>query len=96
LSAFINNTKAILSLNVANETLYMVGNLVFAFSYLLAPIALVLLVDSFQPIFVLGIGIFLTVFFPHVSVENIQAKHLWQKFIAICITGIGTYLLFIS
>ena len=96
LSALKNNSKAILSLNVANETLYMVGNLVFAFSYLLAPIALVLLVDSFQPIFVLGIGIFLTVFFPHVSVENIQAKHLWQKFIAICITGIGTYLLFIS
>lgn len=96
LLALKNNSKAILSLNVANETLYMLGNLVFSFSYLLAPIALVLLVDSFQPIFVFAIGIFLTVFFPRVSVENIQAKHLSQKFIAICITGIGTYLLFIS
>jgi hypothetical protein len=60
---------------------------------MLAPIALVLLAESFQPIFVLAIGIFLTVFFPHISKEKIQAKHLWQRMIAIGITGGGTYLL---
>lgn len=93
LSAIRNNSKAIMSLNVANEALYMLGNFIFSFSYLLASISLVLLMNSFQPIFVLAIGIFLTIFFPKVSVENIHAKHLWQKIMAICITGIGTYLL---
>ncbi len=96
LSAIRNNSKAIISLNFANEVLYMLGNLVFSFAYLLAPISLILLVDSFQPIFVLAIGIFLTVLFPKISVEKIYAKHLWQKIIAICITGVGTYLLLIS
>jgi len=91
--AIRSNSAAILSLNVANETLYMLGNIAFAYAYLLAPIALVLLAESFQPIFVLGIGVFLTIFFPKISAEKIHAKHLWQKIIAICITGIGTYLL---
>lgn len=93
LSAIKNNSKGILSLNVANESLYMVGNIVIAFAYMLAPIALILLAESFQPIFVFAIGIFLTIFFPKISVENIEAKHIWQKVIAITITGIGTYLL---
>ena len=42
------------------------------------------------------IGIFLTIFFPKLTVEKIKARHLWPKIIAITITGIGTYLLFIS
>lgn len=96
LSAIRNNSKAILSLNLANEGLYMLGNVVFSFAYLLAPIALVLLAESYQPIFVLAIGIFLTVFFPKVSAEKVHARHLFQKLIAIGITGAGTYLLFIS
>lgn len=95
-SAIRDNSKAILSLNILNETLYMLGNFTFSFAFMLAPVALVLLTQSFQPIFVLIIGIILTVFFPHISVEKIHARHLWPKFIAIIITGIGTYLLSIS
>lgn len=93
ITAIKRNSKAILSLNFLNESLYMSGNILFAFAYLWAPIALVLLVNSFQPIFVLVIGIFLTIFFPKISVEKINAVHLWQKLFAIIITGIGTYLL---
>lgn len=93
LSAIRVNSKAIIALNFTNEGLYMLGNIVFAFAYMLAPISLVLLSNSFQTIFVLAIGIFLTIYFPHISVERIHARHLWQKFIAICITGVGTYLL---
>jgi len=95
LSAIRNNSKAILSLNVGNESIYILGNIATAFAYMLAPVGLVLLTESFQPIFVLAIGIFLTIFFPKITTEKIHAKHLWQKIIAICITGIGTYLLFI-
>lgn len=95
LEALRSNSIGILSLNVANESLYMFGNMAFAFAYLLAPIALVLLAESYQPLFVFAIGIFLTLFFPRLTAEKIQAKHLWQKLIAICVTGIGTYLLFL-
>lgn len=93
LLALRNNSKAIISLNVANEALYMLGNIVIAFAFMLAPISLILLAESFQSIFVFAIGIFLTIFFPTISKENIQIKNLWQKFFAICITGVGTYIL---
>jgi len=96
LLALKNNSKIILSFNLLNEGLYVLGNIIFAFAYIMAPVALVLLTDSFQPVFALIIGVFLTIFFPKISVEKIGAKHLWPKIIAICITGIGTYLLFIK
>jgi len=96
LSAMRSNSKAILLLSATNEGLYILANFVFAFAYMLAPVSLVLLTNSFQPIFVLAIGVFLTVFFPHIATEKIQAKHLWQKGLAIGITGIGTYLLLSS
>lgn len=96
LLAIRDNSKAILSLNVLNESLYILGNVAFAYAYLLAPVGLVLLTESFQPVFVLIIGVLLTIFFPKLSTEKIGAKHMWPKIIAIIITGIGTYLLFIS
>jgi len=96
LTAVRENSRAILSLNVLNESVYILGNVTFAFAYLLAPIALVLLAESYQPLFAFVIGIFLTLFFPHVVKEKIHLKHLWQKGLAIAVTGIGTYLLFIS
>lgn len=93
ISALKNNSKNILSLNFLNEFIYISGNVAVSYAYLLAPIALVLLSESFQPIFVLIIGIILTIFFPKLATEKIRAKHIWQKIIAICLTGIGTYLL---
>lgn len=93
IAAIKNNSKPILFLNGLNEILFIIGNLILSFSYMLAPVALVLLVNSFQTIFVLAIGIILTIFLPGVVVEKIHAKHVWQKVIAILITGIGTYLL---
>ncbi|MCB9810923.1 MAG: EamA family transporter [Candidatus Nomurabacteria bacterium] len=93
ITAFKQNSRAIISLNVLNEVLYMSGNAVFAFAYMLAPISLILLTQSFQSIFVLIIGIILTIFFRKISVENIHVKYIFQKLLAIFITGIGTYIL---
>lgn len=90
------NSSPILALNFTNETLYMLGNLVFGFAYMMAPISLVLLADSFQPIFVLLIGILLTVYFPRVLVEKIERNHIAHKLIAISITVVGAYVLLIS
>lgn len=95
LLAIKSSSKTILSFNLLNEALYVFGNIIFSFAYIMAPVSLVLLTDSFQPVFVLAIGIFLTIFFKKITVEKIQAKHLWQKVFAIIITGIGAYLLFV-
>jgi len=96
IAAVRHNSVAILSLNVLNESLFMLGNVIFSFAYLLAPIALVLLAESYQPLFALAIGIFLTIFFPKIIEEKIHIKNLWQKGLAIAVTGVGTYLLLIS
>lgn len=93
LSALKSNSKGILSLNALNESIYIAGNIAVAYAYMLAPIGLVLLTESFQPIFVLCIGLILTIFFPRIIVEKIHARHLWPKILAILVTGIGTYLL---
>lgn len=91
--AIKNNSKSILVLNFTNEALFLLGNFAVAFAYLLAPVSLVLLTESFQPIFVFIIGLFLTLFFPHISSETINLKHFVQKLFAIIITGIGTIIL---
>ena len=93
IKAVRENSVKIFSLNVLNEGLYMTGNIVVAFAVMLAPVALILLGNSFQNIFVLTIGVFMTVFLPRIYKENIDKKHIIQKLIAIAITGIGTYLL---
>ena len=87
------NSRGILSLNFLNETLYITGNIIVSYATLLAPVGLVALTESFQPIFVLAIGLFLTAFFPKIAVEKMHLRHVLQKVIAISITGIGTYLL---
>ncbi|MCK9282633.1 MAG: hypothetical protein M0P71_18605, partial [Melioribacteraceae bacterium] len=85
-----------LSLNFTNEALTIVGNLLESFAMMLAPVALVLLVNSYQPIFVFAIGILITLFIPKLSAEKIELKHLIQKIIAFVIMGVGTYLLFLK
>ncbi len=49
-------SAAALSLNVLNEGLYITDNLAVAYAALLAPVALILLMNAFQPFFVLLIG----------------------------------------
>ena len=93
ISALKSNSKNILSLNILNEFIYISGNVAVAYAYLLAPVGLVLLTESFQPFFVLIIGVIMTIFLPRVVNEKIEKKHIWQKIIAISITGIGTDLL---
>ena len=61
----------------------------------MAPVALTLLANSFQAFFVLAIGFVSTLFLPNIIKENIETRFVWQKITAICITGIGTYILLI-
>lgn len=85
-----DNGVKIFGLNIFNEIITIVGNLIFVFASLMAPIALVGLVNSYQPIFVFMGGIMLTLLFPKIATEKMQKKHMIQKIIAILIIFIGS------
>jgi drug/metabolite transporter (DMT)-like permease len=95
LAVFRTNSRELLALNAANETIYIAANIVMAFAYMLAPVSLVLLANSYQSLFALGIGVVLTTFVPKIATERIKRGHIGQKMAAIAITALGTYLLFI-
>ncbi len=92
----ISTRKRIVTIAILiSELLVILGNVIFNFVSLLVPIALVFLVDSFQPLFVFLIGVVLTLFLPHISTERLAGRHLAQKIIAILIIFFGTYLLYL-
>jgi drug/metabolite transporter (DMT)-like permease len=96
LDVFRQKSYRVLSINFGSEVLYILGNLTNNFATLLAPVALVLVVSSYQPLFVFIIGTFLTLVIPSISVEKISFKHLAQKVISIIIIIIGSYFLYSS
>ncbi|MBI4087025.1 DMT family transporter [Candidatus Kaiserbacteria bacterium] len=87
------NRVGVLALNSVNEILAICADALVSFATLLAPVALVLLAESFQPVFVLLIGVLLTIFLPHISKESLSKKALIQKSLAVGIIMLGTYLL---
>ncbi len=91
LTVLKSNRIGVLSLNSFNETLTILADGLVGYASLLAPVALVLLAGAFQPMFVLMIGVFLTVFFPKISQESLLRKHLVQKVSAILLIMIGSY-----
>lgn len=90
-----NGVPAIV-LTSMSETLFIVAEAVSAFATLLAPVVLVLLVNSFQPVFVLVLGVLLTVFFPKISQESLSRKSLIQKIVGVGIIVLGTYFIGVS
>ena len=93
LAQFRKNSKAVVSLNVLNEGLYAAGNIAVAFAAMLAPVALILLLNAFQPIFVMAIGVALAIFFPKLATEKATRHQVIQRLLAIVVTGVGTYIL---
>jgi drug/metabolite transporter (DMT)-like permease len=70
-----------------------VGNSVAAFVVVLIPVSLTLLMNSFQPLFVLIIGLLLQWALPKLAVEHVSARQWPQKAFAIVLTAIGVYLI---
>ncbi|MBP6974752.1 MAG: EamA family transporter [Candidatus Pacebacteria bacterium] len=92
LKALRVNSKPILGLNVLNESVFIIGNMAASFMVVLIPVALNLLMNSFQPIFVFVMGVILSRVVPHHATEIISDR--WkQKLIAIAFTGVGVYLI---
>jgi drug/metabolite transporter (DMT)-like permease len=88
-----SNGKGMLGVNVVNELIFLLGNFLFSYAYLLAPVALVLLVNAYQPLMVFAIGILLTAFIPKLGTESIKLRHVVQKVLAMGIVIFGTWLL---
>ena len=80
--------------NILSELASVAGNLLTNFALLLAPVAAVFLVGSFQPAIVLFLTIFGTIFFPHIIKENLSWERLMPKFIAIILIIIGSTFFF--
>lgn len=90
---FSANSAAVLGICSLNELFFITAEGVTTYATLLAPIALVMIVSSSQPIFVFLIGIILTLFFPKLGNESMAKNDLAQKILAIGIIAIGAYLL---
>jgi len=86
--------RTIFLVNIVSELMSVSGNLLTNFALLLAPVTMVYLVGSFQPAFVLFLGILGTKFFPHVAKENLDKYVLFPRIVAIGIMIIGSIILF--
>ena len=87
--------KKIFALNTISEVFTIFGNLLTNYAILLAPVAMVYLVGSFQPAIVLFLTLLATKFFPNIAKENMSKKILLPKIISIFIIIWGSILLFL-
>ena len=87
------NTGAVLAINGTNELINLGGNLGARYALVLAPLGFVGAISGTTLFFILLFGIILTVFFPKLGREDIGAKSLIQKTIAIACVVFGVWLI---
>jgi hypothetical protein len=93
LGLFEQSAAAAIGLIALSKTLFSVSEAVTLYATLLAPVALVLLVNSFQPLFVFAFGVVLTLFFPRVARESLGRMKMLQKGAGIGLMLVGGYLI---
>jgi drug/metabolite transporter (DMT)-like permease len=93
LGVFRKNKVPIISLNVLNEITGAAGYLLLSYASLLAPIAIVSVVSSTQPLFLFIFGALITIFLPAIAQEDVSKPVITQKVIAALIIFFGGYLL---
>lgn len=87
------NSLAVIGINGANEIINIIAKVSFNIASLLTPITLIWIVDGLQPLFIFLYGVLLTIFFPHISKENISKRILIQKVISILVMFVGVFLI---
>ena len=87
------NTAKILLFVIVSESLFILAESITQYALLLAPVALVLLLNAFQPFFVFIIGIILTFTLPRLVHESTNTLALVHKIIAIALLFYGTILI---
>ena len=90
-----NNSYELIQLSLLVEIVTMGGNLLIEKAVLLAPaIALVLLVESFQSVFVFVLGVIFTITISSFSKESLDKKTIIKKVVSILIILIGSYIIY--
>lgn len=90
---FKQQNVAAIGLIALSRTLFSVSEAITLYATLLAPVALVLLVNSFQHLFVFILGIVLTLLLPRVAKESLSRMKLLQKGAGIALMLAGGYLI---
>jgi len=93
LALFKEQKLAAVGLIALSRTLFCLSEAVTLYATLLAPVALVLLVNSFQPLFVFTIGIALTLLLPRVAKESLGGMKMLQKGVGISLMLVGGYVI---
>ncbi len=94
LNMISKNTSRIIVFNGTNETLTLIGNLIFTYTTLLVPVAIVQSVaEGIQPIFIFVYGIILTKFIPSATKEDLSRRSIIQKLVSIFLMIFGVLLL---
>jgi hypothetical protein len=93
LGLFKQQKVAAIGLIALSRTLFSVSEAVTLYATLLAPVALVLVVNSFQPLFVFALGIVLTLLLPQVAKESLDRMQMLQKGVGIGFMLVGCYLI---
>lgn len=91
-----SNSVAILGLNLFNEATYMVGTISVAIAVMPHDVAVVLAPETFQPIFVFVIAVYMAKYVSEYATEKFDLGHALKKASAIVVTLLGTYLLVVS
>ena len=89
---FRRHPGAVLGINAANELINLGGNLGARYALLLAPLSLVQAVSGTTTLFVFGLGVLLTLFFPRFGREDMSAKNLGQKGLCALLIAAGVVL----
>ena len=87
------NRGFVLGLNSGNEVATIIADGVTYYASLLAPVALVLTVNGFQPVFVFIYGVLLTLFLPRIAQERLVGPLLAQKILAIALVFAGSVMI---
>ena len=85
----IGKNKVIIGFTLASEFLNIVAKLFVNFATLLGPLALVWVINGFQPFFVLIYGVILTLVIPGIYREKMDRKTLIQRAVAILLIIAG-------
>jgi len=93
LGLFKQQKVAVVGLIALSRTLFSVSEGVTLYATLQAPVALVLVVNSFQPLFVFTLGIVLTLLLPRVAKESLSRMKMLQKGVGIGSMLVGGYLI---
>ena len=90
---FRRNPGAVMGINAANELINLGGGLGVRYATLLAPVALVSAISSTTTLFVVGIGILLTLFFPKLGREDLSPRNLVKKGLGAILIAAGVFLI---